>query len=932
MKKRLLAWILALMMLITLLPATVLADDAVVSPVDGVYLVSNEKELRYALFKAATDGTVTTIKLTDDITLEMLYAAPNLPTSDVIQDNETGDTFNRYKTGVHPTAEDPTHWNPLVTSQTDEKRAVYGAYYHMGAGDERIARLVVKAGQNVVLDLNSYTIEKNARATHGDWSNTCTDIIGNYGTLTVTDTSTGETKGTIRGRGYISCNGAVLHNYEGAIMTVGAVNIDGNAAGMEKGTGQYVISNEGGTIVIDGANVYDATEKVDASLLHNTAGKMTVKGNTILNHPNTKTINAKGGEVILESATIISDNHAIYAKGGTTSITGDVTIKASTEEGTAGTLTLAGGTITKAENVSLPAPSGSTWIKIGNTETLVKDGSAAVVNGVNYDTLAAAVNAANDGDTITLTKSCSGDGIVFPAGKFTPKGLTVDFNGFTYTVSGTLVGSSGSETIGFQLLRNNKITFKNGTITNDLNCTAGPSSSWWTGTFPAMFLQNYCDLTLQNMTLTPVRDPQITCRVYTMSNNCGDVVIEDSTINTVNGGIAFDVYGGFGNYSDVTVTVKGESKINGKVEVARSSGTQNENKLVLEGGTINGDVTVEDNAKTSVSISGGSITGSLDVAGTDKATVEISGGSFSESVWEYVVPALNAELKSGDRYSYYEDVNAAIAAAKPGDQVSARPSDSGDAPAATCSVTLKDGNAEETVITVEKNTQITLPTLTKDGYTFLGWKLDGKLYTGSYTVTADVTFTAVWKNNSALPSWITALPALDGSKKLPFTDVWRGDWYYDGVRYVYDNDLMNGTSGTVFSPNAATTRGMIVTILARMDGVNTSGTPWYEAGREWAMRNGISDGTNMEGKITREQLAAMLSRYAALKNRDVSAITSISAYADASSVSSWAVNAMRWAVGEGLIQGSNNSLRPQSNATRAEVATILMRFCELLKK
>ncbi len=183
-----------------------------------------------------------------------------------------------------------------------------------------------------------------------------------------------------------------------------------------------------------------------------------------------------------------------------------------------------------------------------------------------------------------------------------------------------------------------------------------------------------------------------------------------------------------------------------------------------------------------------------------------------------------------------------------------------------------------------------------------------------------------------LPSWITALPALEGSKKLPFTDVWRGDWYYDGVRYVFDNDLMNGTSGTEFSPNAATTRGMIVTILARMDGVNTSGTPWYEAGREWAMWNGISDGTNMEGKITREQLAAMLTRYAALKNRDVSAIASISAYADASNVSNWAVDAMRWAVGEGLIQGSNNHLRPQSNATRAEVATILMRFCKLLKK
>lgn len=184
----------------------------------------------------------------------------------------------------------------------------------------------------------------------------------------------------------------------------------------------------------------------------------------------------------------------------------------------------------------------------------------------------------------------------------------------------------------------------------------------------------------------------------------------------------------------------------------------------------------------------------------------------------------------------------------------------------------------------------------------------------------------------ALPSWVSALPALEGSKKLPFTDVWRGDWYYDGVRYVYDNNLMNGTSGTEFSPNAATTRGMIVTILARLDGVNTSGTPWYAAGREWAMQNGISDGTNMEGKITREQLAAMLCRYAKLKGCDVSASADISGYVDASAVSDWASGAMRWAVSQSLIQGSNSRLRPQANATRAEVATILMRFCELLKK
>ena len=174
----------------------------------------------------------------------------------------------------------------------------------------------------------------------------------------------------------------------------------------------------------------------------------------------------------------------------------------------------------------------------------------------------------------------------------------------------------------------------------------------------------------------------------------------------------------------------------------------------------------------------------------------------------------------------------------------------------------------------------------------------------------------------------------DTSKdNLPFTDVASGSWYYDGVKYAYDNGLMNGTGANAFSPNADTTRGMIVTILARMEGVNTSGgATWYAAGREWAMGAGISDGTNMDGKITREQLAAMLYRYAKMKGYDVSASASLSGYTDASSVSGWAKEAMQWAVGSGLIQGSNNALTPQANASRAQIATILMRFAQSIAK
>ena len=201
-------------------------------------------------------------------------------------------------------------------------------------------------------------------------------------------------------------------------------------------------------------------------------------------------------------------------------------------------------------------------------------------------------------------------------------------------------------------------------------------------------------------------------------------------------------------------------------------------------------------------------------------------------------------------------------------------------------------------------------------------------------VKAEAEFAAIPPITPVGPSKPSKPSTPDTSKdNLPFTDVASGSWYYDGVKYVCDNGLMNGTSANEFNPNANTTRSMIVTILARMEGVNTSGgATWYTAGRAWAMENGISDGTNMEGKITREQLAAMLYRYAKMKGYDVSASADISGYTDASSVSGWATDAMRWAVSAGLIQGSNNALTPQANASRAQIATILMRFAQSIAK
>lgn len=171
---------------------------------------------------------------------------------------------------------------------------------------------------------------------------------------------------------------------------------------------------------------------------------------------------------------------------------------------------------------------------------------------------------------------------------------------------------------------------------------------------------------------------------------------------------------------------------------------------------------------------------------------------------------------------------------------------------------------------------------------------------------------------------ISILPAL--TKDLPFTDVTATDWFYSDVKYAYETGLMTGTSGTAFSPEAPVTRGMVMTILARREGIRTDRyTPWYAAGCEWAKANGISDGSNPEAPVTREQLAAMLYRYAALKGRDLTAGENLN-FTDASDVSAYALPALQWATGEKILTGSNGALNPQATATRAHLAAILHRY------
>lgn len=172
---------------------------------------------------------------------------------------------------------------------------------------------------------------------------------------------------------------------------------------------------------------------------------------------------------------------------------------------------------------------------------------------------------------------------------------------------------------------------------------------------------------------------------------------------------------------------------------------------------------------------------------------------------------------------------------------------------------------------------------------------------------------------------ISILPAL--AKDLPFMDVTSADWFYDDVKYAYETGLMTGTSADTFSPGAPVTRGMVMTILARREGIRTDRyTPWYAAGCEWAKANGISDGTNPEAPVTREQLAAMLYRYAG----EPSVSADLSAYTDTVDISPYASKAVEWCVAKGILSGeSATRLAPQDTATRAECAAMLQRFAAL---
>ena len=352
----------------------------------------------------------------------------------------------------------------------------------------------------------------------------------------------------------------LVQNYSN--LTLDNMVLDGtNMAG----DGNYVLSNNNGNVVIDDTTITAREGCIAFDVCRYSSYpsvNVTVKGDSEIN----------GNVEVYASKSDAKDGFSLTLESGT--LNGDIVLDQTAKNVLAATPEKA--VITKAAAFAQDAPADYKWDDNG---VLVPVDYVAQIGSTKYETLEAAFAAAVDGDTITVLADSTGNGIKAPQGKFAT-GLTVDFAGHTYTVDGTTVGSTGTETQAFQLLKGNTITFKNGTLTSDK---------------AQMIIQNYSNLTLDNMVIDGTN--MAGDGNYVLSNNNGNVVINDTTINAREGKIAFDVCR-YASYPSVNVTVKGNSVINGNVEVyASKSDAKDGFSLTLESGTLNGDIVLDQTAK-----------------------------------------------------------------------------------------------------------------------------------------------------------------------------------------------------------------------------------------------------------------------------------------------------------------------------------------------
>ena len=764
-------------------------------------------------------------------------------------------------------------------------------------------------------------------------------------------------------------NGVILNGYIDGTMDQGKLTINGGT--FNAGEKTVITTMGGGThsgdIEITGGTLNGSIVLTDSSegARLTITQKAKVTGNV--------TNSGKADVAITDGATV--DGQVSNSAGGTMSVVNS-TIGSVPEGTTAETIVIVNSTVD------------------GTLTTNTAENAAVMVGGKTYETLGAAITAAKAGDTIYVLKDIpEAAGIAVPSGK----NFTIDFGGHTYTLKDPGAGSAGTESNGFQFLKDSTITLKNGTV----RIAEGTTSI-------KRIIQNYANLTLEDMHF--FAEHQADGEDYALSFNNGSIIFKGDTdiVTTSDEAIAFDVCK-YSSYPSTNVTFDESytGTINGKI--VYDSTDADTHKLTIQGnGTF------------------GAIEAASGAAEAAKSGIEVTSGHFAKPVNEdYLADSVKAQLESASNpeapYSYYPSLEAAQAAAQPGDTITEVNATTGKTKY-TVTLDYADGDTKDSVYTVTEGTELTLPTPSRSGYTFEGWYDGSSRVSSPYKVTKDVILTAEWDYNGSSSSsgstryTVSVEDTDNGSVKvsptraskgstvtvtvkpdegyeldeltvtdkngdsvkltdkgdgkytfkmpaskvtveavftavepepegLPFTDVTSGDWFYDAVAYVYDKGMMEGTTDTTFAPAMNLTRSMIAQVLynleERPEAPGAAGFPdvaagaWYADAVNWAAARGIVKGYDTgafgpEDSVTREQLAAILYRYAQAKGYDTTqGGMAVREFSDSASISDWAQEAMAWAVNAQVLSGKGNGvLDPQGTATRAEVAQMLMNFGE----
>ena len=635
-------------------------------------------------------------------------------------------------------------------------------------------------------------------------------------------------------------------------------------------------------------------------------------------------------------------------------------------------VSISGGKFTNKDNLGGYLDDGYTFDENGNVE--ISDDAVAQVGDTVYTNLQEAINAAITAKKpVEILKDFT---ITVPNGTAVKTGavningnVTIDGNGHTITADKATFTFEKEKLGNFHV-----INVQNGadvTITNlkiDGNKCARSGINVYSANGSVNASATLTGVTVRNCTAYGVVAASSTVTVNsitTSGNGWGGINVDSS-------------------YANASLTVK-DAAITDTYSVV-VEGDANNNVVDLKNGSYN-NIQVK-TSNSDVTIVNGSY---YDIVGGDgyvptRSDVVVKGGTFDNSVERFADSKLIYEVRVGGEYTYYTNASDAIAAAGSsgdvdyiGDPINTHTVtfvydkntktsievvnrdeielpggkfggkvitgwtrgsvtyDVGDEVRVTDDMTfyvvLKDGEFDITIDSKIKHGTITTNVNSADKGDVVriyvdpdtGYVLDElKVYTGTnYRTSVKVTYVNDSTYRFTMPGDDVYITATFKANGMPFVDVHRTQWFYDSIYYVWSNDMMEGDSATTFNPDGTMTRAMFWAVLGRMDGQTITGTNWVEQARNWAMREGVSDGTNPNDYVTREQMVTMLWRYAGEKNGSAN----LNRYTDSGSVSGYAVEAMRWAIGNGVIQGvTSTTLAPKANATRAECATIFMRF------